>query len=406
MANLSVVIPTKNAGPEFDRTLSSLACQVIDAEVEVIVIDSGSEDETLSIAQRHNAKVIQIDPRAFNHGETRNMAIRQAVGEFVVLTVQDAVPSDKAWLSRFLSWFRRDDGIAGVFGKQTARPDADLLAAWEVEAHNRIFDKGARVKSLPSREDFLRCDFMERFDLALFDNVCSAIRKSVWEKFPFRRAEFAEDLEWCLEVMRAGYKIVHEPGATVLHSHNRPALYRFKRHFVTTKRVMEVLEADAEDFSQFTDSSMLSDLLAFAAQIQGLLASVEDANQRKELQADGFSLQSFGVDEDFGKKDLGRLLEALRKAKARVTSLMTQPSASAPTVPLDVDRLRGSFSSTMKELNQKYPTLGCEDLRFLIANVAARAAGDVLSKYYFWCERNQKLSETMKILGASLSQGI
>lgn len=403
MTTISIVIPTKNAGPEFENTLARLKTQEIDAKTELLIIDSGSADRTLGLAAQYNARILHVHPASFNHGETRNVAIREAEGEIIVMTVQDAVPGDQKWLQKLTGCFNRDEKIAGCFGKQVARPDADLLAAWEVDTHNSIFDKGTRVKSFSSREDFLRRDFMGRFDLALFDNVCSAIRKSVWQQTPFRYVEFAEDLEWALDVMRAGYKIAHEPAATVIHSHNRPAIYRLKRHFVTTKRVMQVLESEAEDYSRYTDLTLLNDLLAFAIQLEDLMFLVQDpmsvtATEIKPLELGPRDPNQRTVE----NKDRGAFT-AIQTLLARMT---TRSTIVPPGVPAGEDPLRGSFNFTMKALWGRYPSLEAEELRFLIPNVGARAAGDVLSKYYYWCDKNRKLTETMRILGASLSQGV
>ncbi|MFI5175208.1 MAG: glycosyltransferase family 2 protein [Terriglobia bacterium] len=403
MTKISIVIPTKNAGPEFENTLALLKGQEIDAKTELLIIDSGSVDSTLSLAARYGAKILHADPASFNHGETRNCAIREASGEIIVLTVQDAVAADKQWLHRLTEWFRSDAKVAGTFGKQVPRPDADLLATWEVETHNKIFDKGTRVKSLSTWDDFLRQDFMDRFDLALFDNVSSAIRKSVWQQIPFKPTEFAEDMEWALEVMRAGYRIVHEPKAAVVHSHNRPAIYRWKRHFVTTKRVMQVLEAAAEDYSRYTDETLFNDLLAFAIQVEELIHRAQDSSQRRTVEVQSPRYGDLGPFDPRSAKDGAGGVALLKKLFSRLTKA---PGVVPPGVPVGEDPLRGSFNFTMKELLSRYPSLKPDDLQFLFLNVAARAAGDVLSKYYYWCGKNQRLSETMRILGATLSQGI
>lgn len=403
MTKISIVIPTRNAGPEFENTLALLKDQEVDAERELLIIDSGSTDSTLPLATRFGARILHIQPASFNHGETRNCAIREAGGEIVALTVQDAVPAGNDWLAKLTAPLMQQEKAAGCFGKQVARPDADLLAAWEVENHNRIFDKGTRVKSLSTREDFLRQDFMGRFDLALFDNVCSAVRKSVWQQIPFKPTEFAEDMEWALDVMRAGYQIVHEPSAAVIHSHNRPAIYRLKRHFVTTKRVMQVLESEAEDYSCYSDTTLFNDLLAFAIQVEELINLAQDSSAERTVEISPLESQALNpMLPGSGREGPG----AVALLKRLFGRLKTARGVVPPGVPVDEDPLRGSFNYTMKELLGRYRLLKRDDLQFLLLNVAARAAGDVLSKYYYWCSKNQRLSETLRILGASLSQGI
>jgi rhamnosyltransferase len=71
--------------------------------------------------------------------------------------------------------------------------------------------------------------------------VSSCLRRSVWEKHPFRRISFGEDIEWSERVMKRGYKIVYDPKSAVIHSHNRSALYEMKRAYVAHKLLGELL---------------------------------------------------------------------------------------------------------------------------------------------------------------------
>jgi rhamnosyltransferase len=57
------------------------------------------------------------------------------------------------------------------------------------------------------------------------------VRRSLWERFPFERTNFGEDLRWGKTVVEAGYKLVYEPRSAVLHSHERGALYDVRRHY-------------------------------------------------------------------------------------------------------------------------------------------------------------------------------
>src|ERR671933_835251 len=79
-----------------------------------------------------------------------------------------------------------------------------------------------------------------RRSLATFDNVSSCVRRSVWERFPFERTGFGEDLRWGKAVVEAGHKLVYEPRSAVLHSHERGAIYDLKRHYVDALIVQEL----------------------------------------------------------------------------------------------------------------------------------------------------------------------
>ena len=79
-----------------------------------------------------------------------------------------------------------------------------------------------------------------RRSLAVFDNVSSCVRRSVWEHIPFEKTRFGEDLRWGKAAVEAGHKLVYEPHSAVLHSHERGALYDLKRHYVDALILQEL----------------------------------------------------------------------------------------------------------------------------------------------------------------------
>jgi rhamnosyltransferase len=80
----------------------------------------------------------------------------------------------------------------------------------------------------------------ERYELCAFDNVCSAIRRSVWDQYPFPVASFGEDIAWGKQVIEAGWAIAYEPEAAVEHSHRRPIFEEYARTRVCHQRLHEL----------------------------------------------------------------------------------------------------------------------------------------------------------------------
>jgi len=238
---ISVCLPTKNAGPEFARYLRAWREQKTEEEVELVVVDSGSRDQTVATARELGARVSLIPPETFNHGETRNLLAREARGDLLVFTVQDACPAHDRVLHELTCWMRRAPQLAAVTGLQVPHAHADAVARWEVEAHRAIIERGRTLKRYRWR-DPLRGDFLNRLRNVAFDNVCSALRRSVWEKFPFARVEFAEDLDWAVRVLRAGHSLLRNPAARVHHSHNSAPYQRLKRAFVSRRALNRIFE--------------------------------------------------------------------------------------------------------------------------------------------------------------------
>jgi rhamnosyltransferase len=65
-----------------------------------------------------------------------------------------------------------------------------------------------------------------------FSNVCSAIRRDIWKRFPFDESLImCEDQMWAKQVLLAGHRTLYEPRATVFHSHNYRLKDVFRRNF-------------------------------------------------------------------------------------------------------------------------------------------------------------------------------
>ena len=157
----------------------------------------------------------------------------------VVLLVQDAVPVSSDWLSALVAPFAADERVAGTFARQEPRVDASAVTRYYLDRWI-AGRESPRTVSVAAREEFAALDPAARFDRCAFDNVCSCIRRSVWQRIPFRSTAIAEDLEWARDVLLAGYRLEYVPSAVVRHSHDRSARYEFARTFALHRRLFEL----------------------------------------------------------------------------------------------------------------------------------------------------------------------
>jgi len=231
----SLVIPTKNGGPLFGQVLDRLRSQSLWRQLEVIIVDSGSTDGTLEVAAKAGVSVYKVEPASFNHGATRDYAISLATNEVVVLMVQDALPRDDRTIERLVAAFD-DPTVAGAYARQLPQPDADVLTKRNLNGW--LTGRTTREVRQSSGSDWYeQLPAMERYLFCNFDNVCSAIRKSIWQHERFGRIDFGEDIDWAERVLKRGYKIVYEPDAAVVHSHDRPLSYEYKRTYVCHRKL-------------------------------------------------------------------------------------------------------------------------------------------------------------------------
>ena len=218
---ISVVIPTKNGGADLVRCLEAISRQRIEEEVEVLVVDSGSQDGSADRARRAGARVLEIRPEEFNHGGARMLGARAARGETLVFTTQDAYAEDERWLARLAAPLA-DEQVAGVYGRQLPHVGANPSERYFLDF---LYGPAPRRQRLadPSRLSF---------HSTLFSNVNAAMRRAVLERFPLADdVLMSEDQEWSRRVLLAGLEIVYEPRAAVRHSHVYTIAAAFRRFF-------------------------------------------------------------------------------------------------------------------------------------------------------------------------------
>jgi len=233
---ISVIIPTKNAGDHFKRLIKSINFQKGFKEVETIIVDSGSTDETLDIVKDYNLKLIEIKPEEFSHSYARNLGAAQASGDFIFFTVQDSLLPDKYFLHSLYKKLNQYN-TAAVSCHEFIREDSDLYYNFISYYHGKYMglDKNDIIMSMPEKDDFeaLRSN-------ANLNNIACLINKNIFDKYKFE-AKYAEDLHLGLRLIKDGYKLALIGSVKIIHSHNRSPFYFLKRGYVDTLYLTEII---------------------------------------------------------------------------------------------------------------------------------------------------------------------
>ncbi len=218
---ISVIVPTRNGGKYLGQLFKTLEEQTF-RPVQILVVDSSSDDDTSNICKASGADLIQIDVKAFDHGGTRNLAVAKAAGEILVFLTQDALFKDTECLKNLIRPLE-DPTIAASYGRQIPKKDAN-----PVEIYVRSFNYPS-VEVIKGIEDVPKLGVKTFF----FSNACSAIKKRAYEEvggFP-ERTIMNEDMFLAAKLIMKGYKIAYQPRAIVYHSHNNSLTTQFKRYF-------------------------------------------------------------------------------------------------------------------------------------------------------------------------------
>ena len=107
--SITVLIPTLDSGTRLPAVLRSLADQDFAGDIELLIVDGGSTDDTLRIAGEHGARVIRNPDR---HEEAaRALGVREARGDLILLLDADNELTRRDWLSRLVAALDVADGI-------------------------------------------------------------------------------------------------------------------------------------------------------------------------------------------------------------------------------------------------------------------------------------------------------
>lgn len=229
---ISVVIPTRNAGNEFEKNLLSITKQRGIKEIEVIIIDNYSTDKTVNIALSKECKIIKI--KNFSHSRSRNMGAKISKGDYIFFTVQDAFFDDPYSFCKLINFIKIND-LAAASGYQKPYKNADIFAKWQFTRHYDFMNPKRQniiYKGNPISKKFQMLEFLAKRKLINIDDVFSCFRADIFKKYYFsENIRFAEDAELALKLIQNKYNIGSAIFSTVYHSHNRNFIYHFKRTF-------------------------------------------------------------------------------------------------------------------------------------------------------------------------------
>lgn len=241
--NCSIVIRAYNESKHLPRLLEGISHQTI-KEVEVILVDSGSTDDTISIAESFGAKVVKIASNEFTFGRSLNSGIQAAKHEFIVIASAHIYPVYPDWLECLLHPFEAEK-VALVYGKQRGTSTSKF-------SEQQIFQQWFPEADNPHQPS------------PFCNNANAAIRRSLWEEHPYDETLTGlEDVAWAKWAQSQGMDIAYASKAEIIHAHNETPigiLNRYKREGMAFKHIFPESHFNVYDFVRLTSTNILSDL--------------------------------------------------------------------------------------------------------------------------------------------------
>ena len=220
MQSVSLIIRCFNEEAHIGRLLTGALRQTLPPD-EIVVVDSGSTDGTLSIASTFDVQIVSIAPELFSFGHALNVGVAASTAEIAIFASAHVYPMYDTWVEQLTEPFE-DERVALTYGRQQTPPggrfsEQRLLSQW-FPAHS----------TRRQRHPFC-------------NNANAAIRRLAWEERSYdEQLTGLEDLDWAKHVLEAGYSIAYVAEAPVVHVHEesfKQVVNRYQREAIAHKDI-------------------------------------------------------------------------------------------------------------------------------------------------------------------------
>ncbi len=239
----SIVIRAYNESPHLARLLEGIARQTC-KDAEILLVDSGSTDATVSIAESYGVRVLHIPPREFTFGRSLNLGIEAASSDFIVIASAHVYPVYPDWIETLLRPFGQPD-VALVYGKQRGTAESHF-------SERQVFRQWFPDTDIPDQAN------------PFCNNANAAIRRSLWAEHSYDESLTGlEDLAWANWAKSHGGRLVYASHAEVIHVHHETpqGVYnRYRREAMAFKRIFPESHFSIYDCARLTMSNVLHDL--------------------------------------------------------------------------------------------------------------------------------------------------
>lgn len=245
----SFIIRTYNEARHLGEVVEAIQSQegYEASQNEIIIVDSGSTDNTLDIATKYNCRVVHIEKEDFTFGRSLNLGCDAAKGENLIILSGHCIPTSTRWLINLCKTLEEKDCVYG-YGRQVGRNGVTRFS------EQRVF-----LKNYPLNN-------AEQLGGIFCNNANSIVIKSAWEKAPFNETLTGlEDMAAAQKFMEQGYRIGYAEDATVEHIHHenwRQVQTRYEREAYALHHILPEIQVSLADTIRYTASSIFFDLKA------------------------------------------------------------------------------------------------------------------------------------------------
>jgi len=222
---VSAIIPTRDRAEILSVTLDGLLTSTDYPDIEVVIVDNDSrEPETAALFARYRddprVRVVPV-PGAFNFSDLSNRGAAAAAGQVLLFLNNDVEVLEPGWLGELVRHAVRPE--IGAVGAKLLYPDRTIqhggivLGIGGVAGHSHL--------GVPDADPGYFCRMVIAHEVSAVTGACLAMRADVFEAVGGFDAEALKvafnDVDLCLKIRRAGYRIVWTPFAKLIHHESK-----------------------------------------------------------------------------------------------------------------------------------------------------------------------------------------
>ncbi|WP_375202123.1 glycosyltransferase family 2 protein [Hyphococcus sp.] len=240
----SIVFRSLNEEKWLGEALAACHRQIAEGvDIELVLVDSGSTDRTVEIAEAAGCRVVHIKKADFTFGRSLNYGCEAATGDYLIFISAHCIPAHERWLESLLAPLR--EGKADyVYGRQLGHE------ATRFSEHQVFAQYFPALNKLPQADFFV-------------NNANAAIRKDLWARHKFDEAVTGlEDMVLGKAIVKDGGKVGYVADAPVIHIHEESWAQVRRRYFreaLTLREIMPEVHFNFGDFLRYFSAGVFHD---------------------------------------------------------------------------------------------------------------------------------------------------
>lgn len=248
---VSIVFRALNEEKWLGEALKACLAQKLnpDTEIELILVDSGSTDNTIAIAQKHGCQVFHISKSEFTFGRSLNIGCDGATGDYLVFISAHCIPCSDTWLERLIAPLKAGQ-CDYTYGGQVGMPGVTHFSEAQVFAH--YYGQESDL----SQQGFF-CN-----------NANAAATRKAWAAHRFdENVTGLEDMVLAKAIVGAGGQIGYVADAAVTHIHEESLQQTHRRYFreaLVMRDIMPEVHFNLFDFMRCLTAGITNDLIEAA----------------------------------------------------------------------------------------------------------------------------------------------